>query len=208
VCSDEPGWARAIAQLREWGRDCWCPPGVNNACGHRFEGRFGALPEGYDHKYVFSAVGFNFKVTDLQAALGTTQLAKVGGFHAARRRNFARLDAALRATCGDALVLPRALHGAEPSWFGYPFSLREGGGDERRALQVFLGERRIDSRLVLGGNLTRQPAYLPLEHRVAGALPAADRITDAAIWVGVQPGHGEAQIDWIAESVDAWLRTR
>jgi CDP-6-deoxy-D-xylo-4-hexulose-3-dehydrase len=205
VCTADDTWARAVASLREWGRDCWCPPGVNDACGRRFEGRFGELPEGYDHKYVFSHVGFNFKVTDLQAALGLTQLAKVEGFHAARRANFARLHAAL-SEWEERLVLPRALPGADPSWFGYPFTLRDGGARERRELQLFLQERRIDSRLVLGGNLVRQPAYLPLEHRVAGELENADRITEASMWVGVYPGLTEPMIDWIAESIGDWLR--
>ncbi len=204
VCSDDPTWARAIGSLREWGRDCWCPPGVNNACGRRFEGRFGELPEGFDHKYVFSQLGFNFKVTDLQAALGTTQLAKLDGFGEARRRNFARLDERLRAY-EDRLVLPRALDGADPSWFGYPFTLRDATAAQRRDLQVFLDERRIDSRLVLGANLTRQPAYLPLEHRVAGSLPNADAITVGSVWVGVAPLLTDAMLDHVAEGIGAWL---
>jgi CDP-6-deoxy-D-xylo-4-hexulose-3-dehydrase len=207
VGTDEETWGRAVASLREWGRDCWCPPGVNDVCGRRFDGRFGELPPGYDHKYVFSHVGFNFKVTDMQAALGLSQLERVDDFHARRRRNFARLDAALR-PAEDRLVLPRALPGADPSWFGYPITLRDGGSDRRRALQRFLLERRIDSRLLLAGNLTRQPGLLGLEHRVAGALRHADRITDAALWVGCHHGLGEAQVDWIAESLLAFLAER
>ncbi len=204
VTCDDPTWHRALASLREWGRDCYCPPGVNDACGRRFEGRFGELPEGYDHKYVFSHVGFNFKITDMQAALGLSQLGKVDGFHAARRANFARLDAALRPLSEHA-VLPRALPGADPSWFGYPLTLREGGGERRRELQRFLLGRGIDSRLLLAGNLVRQPGFLGLEHRVAGDLPHADRITEAAIWVGCWPGLDEPRLDWIAESLTAFL---
>ncbi|MBJ7521134.1 MAG: lipopolysaccharide biosynthesis protein RfbH [Solirubrobacteraceae bacterium] len=201
---DDPTWIRALRSLREWGRDCWCPPGVNDACGHRFEGRYGELPEGYDHKYVFSQLGFNFKMTDLQAALGTTQLGKLDAFGAARRANFAHLDAALR-PLADRLVLPRALPGADPSWFGYPVTLRDGGAAERRELQRFLLERRIDSRLLLGGNLTRQPALLGADHRIAGPLPHADRITEASIWVGVAPGLTTAMLDWVATSIGDWL---
>ena len=204
VGSDDPAWARAIGSLREWGRDCWCPPGVNDACGRRFEGQFGELPAGYDHKYVFSHLGFNFKMTDMQAALGLAQLERLDGFGAARRHNFARLHAAL-APLEDRLVLPRALPGADPSWFGYPFTLREGGGDERRRLQLHLQKRRIDSRLMLAGNLIRQPGYLGLTHRVAGELTAADRITEASAWVGVYPGLSDEMIDWIAESIAAFL---
>jgi CDP-6-deoxy-D-xylo-4-hexulose-3-dehydrase len=204
VATDDPVWARVIGSLREWGRDCWCPPGVNDACGRRFEGQFGDLPAGYDHKYVFSHVGFNFKVTDMQAALGLAQLERLEHFGATRRRNFARLHEAL-AQFEDRLVFPRSLPGSDPSWFGYPFTLREGGAERRRALQIHLQERRIDSRLMLAGNLTRQPGYKGLEHRVAGELANADRITEAGIWVGVYPGLTDAMIDWIAESIADFL---
>jgi CDP-4-dehydro-6-deoxyglucose reductase, E1 len=204
VACDDGTWLRALASLREWGRDCWCPPGVNDACGRRFDGSFGELPPGYDHKYVFSHVGFNFKVTDMQAALGLSQLEKLDGFHARRRANFARLDAALR-SLQDRLVLPRALPGADPSWFGYPLTLRDGGAARRRELQRFLLERGIDSRLLLAGNLVRQPGFLGLEHRIAGGLEHADRITEAALWVGCWPGLDEARLDWIAESLAAFL---
>jgi CDP-4-dehydro-6-deoxyglucose reductase, E1 len=204
VAADDPTWVRALGSLREWGRDCWCPTGVNDACGRRFEGRFGELPEGYDHKYVFSHVGFNFKVTDMQAALGLAQLERLEGFHAARRSNFERLDTAL-ADLDERIVRPRTLEGADPSWFGYPFMLREGGPPERRELQRFLLERRIDSRLVLGGNLTRQPGYQGLEHRVAGPLSGADRVTESSMWVGCHPGLTGEMVDWIAESVRDFL---
>jgi CDP-6-deoxy-D-xylo-4-hexulose-3-dehydrase len=207
VATDDPVWARAVTSLREWGRDCWCPTGVNDACGRRFDGHFGQLPAGYDHKYVFSHVGFNFKVTDMQAALGAAQLERFDEMRARRRANFARLDDLMRTHEAD-LVLPRALPGAEPSWFGYPFSLREGGAEARRALQLHLQERRIDSRLVLAGNMTRQPAYLGLEHRVAGPLTGADAITESALWVGCWPGLTDAMIDWIAESISDWLAAR
>jgi len=204
VATDDPTWVRALGSLREWGRDCWCPTGVNDACGRRFEGRFGELPEGYDHKYVFSHVGFNFKITDMQAALGLAQLERLEGFHAARRRNFDRLDAAL-AELDERIIRPRTLDGADPSWFGYPLTLREGGSAERRELQRFLLERRIDSRLVLGGNLTRQPGYQGLEHRVVGPLSGADRVTEASVWVGCHPGLTGDMVDWIAESVRDFL---
>jgi CDP-6-deoxy-D-xylo-4-hexulose-3-dehydrase len=204
VAADDPTWVRALGSLREWGRDCWCPPGVNDACGRRFEGRHGDLPEGYDHKYVFSQLGFNFKITDMQAALGLAQLDRLEGFHAARRANFARLDAAL-AELDDELLRVRATEGSDPSWFGYPFTLREGGAERRTALQRFLLERRIDSRLLLGGNLTRQPALQGLDHRIAGSLVNSDRATEASVWVGCYPGLTEPMIDWIAESVRAFF---
>src|SRR5215208_6497222 len=204
VAADDVHWARALGSLREWGRDCWCPPGVNDACGRRFEGRHGDLPEGYDHKYVFSQLGFNFKVTDMQAALGLAQLERLDGFHAARRANFARLDTAL-ADLDDELLRVRAADGSDPSWFGYPFTLREGDHERRTALQRFLLERRIDSRLLLGGNLTRQPGLAGLGHRIAGSLDSADRITEASLWVGCYPGLTQPMIDWIAESLRAFF---
>jgi CDP-4-dehydro-6-deoxyglucose reductase, E1 len=204
VAVDDAGWARTLGSLREWGRDCWCPPGVNDACGRRFEGRHGDLPEGYDHKYVFSQLGFNFKVTDMQAALGLAQLDRLEDFHATRRANFARLDAAL-ADLDDELLRVRATDGSDPSWFGYPFTLRTGGHERRTSLQRFLLERRIDSRLLLGGNLTRQPGLAGLEHRIAGTLGNADRTTEASLWVGCYPGLTEPMIDWIAESLRAFF---
>jgi CDP-6-deoxy-D-xylo-4-hexulose-3-dehydrase len=206
VTTEDDAWARALTSLREWGRDCWCPPGVNDACGHRFDGQFGAMPKGYDHKYVFSHLGYNFKITDMQAALGLAQLERVEGFHARRRHNFDRLHAAF-AALADRIVLPEALPGARPSWFGYPFTLREGGAAERRQLQLFLQERKIDSRLLLGGNVTRQPGYLGREHRAHGTLENADRATEASIWVGTYPGLTDEMIDWIAESVIAFFES-
>ena len=207
VVADDPVWLRALGSLREWGRDCWCPPGVNDACGRRFEGRFGDLPAGFDHKYVFSHIGYNFKVTDMQAALGLAQLDRLEGFGQRRRHNFARLHEAL-SPLSDQLVLPRSLPDADPSWFGYPFTLRHGSSDERRELQRFLLERKIDNRLLLGGNLTRQPGFMGLEHRVTGSLDNADKITEATVWVGCYPGLSDEMIDWIAESVTAFVSER
>jgi CDP-4-dehydro-6-deoxyglucose reductase, E1 len=205
VVADDPTWVRALGSLREWGRDCWCPPGVNDACGRRFDGRHGELPPGYDHKYVFSELGFNFKVTDMQAALGLAQLERLDGFHAARRANFARLDAAL-AQLDDQILRVRAADGSEPSWFGYPFTLRKGGAERRTELQRFLLERKIDSRLLLGGNMTRQPALLDRHHRIAGPLDNADRVTESSVWVGCYPGLSEPMIDWITESLTEFFR--
>jgi CDP-4-dehydro-6-deoxyglucose reductase, E1 len=204
VAVDDETWVRAVAAMREWGRDCYCAPGVNDACGHRFDGQFGRLPAGFDHKYVFSQVGFNLKITDMQAALGLTQLDKLDGFHAARRRNAARLLEQLR-PLEDRLILPRTLPGADPSWFGVPLTLREGGGAERRALQLHLLERGVDSRLMLAGNMTRQPAYLDIDHGVVGDLTGADRITEATVWVGCAQNVGDAQMDWTAASIASFF---
>ena len=204
VTCDDPVWHRVLGSLREWGRDCWCPPGVDGICGRRFAGRQGDLPAGYDHKYVFSHAGYNFKVTDMQAALGVTQLQQLDRFGQRRRENAAHLAAAF-APYEDRLVLPRSLPGADPSWFGFPLTLRDGGADRRRRLQEFLLERRIDTRLLLAGNLVRQPGFQGREHRVAGPLPNADRVTEAALWVGCWPGLSTEMLDWIVESVAAFL---
>jgi CDP-6-deoxy-D-xylo-4-hexulose-3-dehydrase len=207
VGTTDDTWARAVGSLREWGRDCWCPPGFDGVCGRRFDGRFGDLPAGYDHKYVFSHVGYNLKVTDMQAALGVAQTHRLESFAARRRENFDRLHAALQ-ELEDRVVLPRELPEAEPNWFGYPLTLREGGAEARRSLQLHLLEHRIDSRLLLAGNMTLQPGFQGLDHRVHKDLGAADRITEAALWVGCHPGLSPPMIDWIAECVTNWLRER
>ncbi len=207
VATADPAWARALTSLREWGRDCWCPPGVDNACGRRFEGRFGALPEGYDHKYVFSHVGYNLKVTDLQAALGIAQTDRLEAFAQRRRENFAQLATAL-APLEDRLVLPRSLPTAEPRWFGFPITLRQGGAAERRELQLHLLSQRVDSRLLLAGNMTLQPGFQGLEHRIAGNLRIADRVTEASLWVGCHQQLDAAMIDWSAACVTKWAEKR
>ena len=207
VATGDGAWARALASLREWGRDCWCPTGVDDVCGRRFEGRYGALPEGYDHKYVFSQVGYNLKVTDLQAALGLAQADRLPAFAQRRRENFERLLGAVT-NLEDRLVLPRSLPGAEPSWFGFPITLREGGAAERRELQLHLLEQRIDSRLLLAGNMTLQPGFQGLEHRIVGELAVADRVTEASLWVGCHQQLNAPMINWVAECVTNWCERR
>jgi CDP-6-deoxy-D-xylo-4-hexulose-3-dehydrase len=165
------------------------------------------MPDGYDHKYVFSHVGFNFKITDMQAALGLAQLDRIDGFHAARRANFAKLDALMQ-DLSDVLILPRSLPDSDPSWFGYPFTIRSGDSAARRDLQMFLEERRIDSRLLLAGNMTRQPAYMPLQHRVSGSLEGSDLVTEGSVWVGCHPGLTDPMIDWLAESLHDFFASR
>jgi len=207
VAASDPAWARALTSLREWGRDCWCPPGVDNVCGRRFEGSFGALPAGYDHKYVFSHVGYNLKVTDMQAALGIAQSERLGEFARRRRENFDRLAAAM-APLEDRFVLPRSLPEAEPCWFGFPLTLRDGGAAERRALQLHLLSKRVDSRLLLAGNMTLQPGFQGLDHRIHGDLTHANRVTEASLWVGCHQQLDAAMIDWVAECVTNWHQRR
>ena len=177
VAADDATWVRALGSLREWGRDCWCPPGVNDACGRRFDGSFGELPDGYDHKYVFSHVGFNFKITDMQAALGLAQLERLEGFHRARRRNFARLDAAF-GELDERMVRPRTLEGADPSWFGYPVHVaRRRAGRAPRAAAL---PARAPDRLAPGARRKpHSPAGLP------GTRASRGRSAD-----GRRQGHG------------------
>lgn len=195
------GQMKVIAEsFRDWGRDCWCEPGMQDTCGKRFCQQFGELPEGYDHKYTYSHVGYNLKLTDMQAAVGVSQLDKLDGFIAARRANFARLREGL-ASLEEHLVLPEATPGSDPSWFGFALSVRPGAPVTRNELVQALEERKIATRLLFGGNLLRQPAYRDIEHRVVGDLDNADFVMENTFWIGVYPGLSEEQLDYMVESV-------
>ena len=191
---------RAIESFRDWGRDCWCNPGCDNTCGKRFDWQLGELPTGYDHKYVYSHAGYNLKITDMQAALGLAQLKKLDGFIAARRENFAQLSEKL-ASLTDFLILPEATNNSEPSWFGFPITLRDSAPFDRVDLLRFLDQRKIGTRLLFAGNLTRQPYFAGREHRVSGTLANADAIMQRTFWVGVWPGLQDVHLDYIATSI-------
>ncbi|OEU85643.1 lipopolysaccharide biosynthesis protein RfbH [Streptomyces abyssalis] len=190
---------RVVESLRDWGRDCWCEPGKSNTCLKRFDHQMGRLPAGYDHKYIFSHVGYNLKATDLQAALGLTQLDKLDGFVEARRRNWRRLREGLDGV--PYLRLPEPTPGSDPSWFGFIISVDPEAPFSRAALVDFLEERKIGTRRLFAGNLTRQPAYLDVPHRVVGDLANSDFVTEHTFWVGIYPGLTEEMIDYIASSV-------
>jgi CDP-6-deoxy-D-xylo-4-hexulose-3-dehydrase len=212
VYTDSHELAAIMRSLRDWGRDCECPSGVDNFCGRRFDRDFGTLPHGYDHKYVFSHFGFNFKVTEMQAAIGGAQLAKLPGFVEARRRNFATLSRLL-APLGDALVLPQAMPGSEPSWFGFLMTLREGAGGARDKLVAELERRNIQTRMLFAGNMVRQPCFDAMRasrqgYRVVGDLAATDTIMHDAFWVGVYPGLTDEMLTYMAESIAAALGRR
>jgi len=195
---------RQVESFRDWGRDCYCETGHDNTCNKRFEWQLGDLPEGYDHKYTYSHIGYNLKATDLQAALGVSQLEKLDGFIARRKHNFERLHQALSSV--DGLVLPRATAKADPAWFGFPVTLHE--GLDRRALVKFLDERKIGTRLLFGGNLIKQPAYRDADFRVVGDLANTDAVMERAFWVGVWPGLTDEMIDYIAASISEFVTTR
>lgn len=200
VFTSDPTLKRAVESFRDWGRDCWCNPGCDNTCGKRFDWQLGELPPGYDHKYVYSHAGYNLKITDMQAALGLAQLKKLDGFIAARRENFAKLNEKL-ASLSDFLILPEATKNSAPSWFGFPITLRDSVPFDRVDLLRFLDQRKIGTRLLFAGNLTRQPYFAGCEYRVCGTLANADTIMQQTFWVGVWPGLQEAHLDYIASSI-------
>jgi CDP-6-deoxy-D-xylo-4-hexulose-3-dehydrase len=191
---------RVIESIRDWGRDCWCPPGKDNTCGKRFCWKLGDLPEGYDHKYVYSHVGYNLKISDMQAACGLAQMDKLPGFVEARRRNFDFLRERLSAL-ESFLVLPTATSKTQPSWFGFPLTLRGEAGVNRVDLLRYLDQNRIGSRLLFAGNLTRQPYFATQNYRCVGELPNTDRVMRDTFWVGIYPGLAEDQLTFISRKI-------
>jgi CDP-6-deoxy-D-xylo-4-hexulose-3-dehydrase len=188
---------RTIAEsFRDWGRDCWCEPGKDNTCGKRFKWELGQLPCGYDHKYTYSHIGYNLKVTDMQAAVGVAQLKKVPGFIEARRKNFRLLKEGLR-DLEEFLILPEATPNSDPSWFGFPIGVRENAPFTRDQVTAHLEQHKIATRLLFGGNLVRQPAYSGIEKRVIGTLPNSDFVMNRVFWIGVYPGLTGPKIDYI-----------
>jgi CDP-6-deoxy-D-xylo-4-hexulose-3-dehydrase len=207
VLTGSPPLKKIIESLRDWGRDCWCDPGQDNLCGKRFEWSIGDLPYGYDHKYTYSRIGYNLKVTDMQAAVGVAQLAKLDHFVQVRRDNFAYLRAAIAHLEPD-LILPEATPGSDPSWFGFPITVRSSSGVTRDQVTGWLESRGIATRLLFGGNLTRQPAYADVRHRVVGDLSTADTIMSNTFWVGIYPGLDHSMLDHIAAELERAVRRR
>jgi CDP-6-deoxy-D-xylo-4-hexulose-3-dehydrase len=202
VLMEKPLLRTLVESFRDWGRDCWCAPGKDNTCGKRFEWQLGELPCGYDHKYTYSHIGYNLKLTDMQAAVGVAQLEKLEGFIQARRANFARLLEGLR-DLEECFVLPEATAGAEPSWFGFPIAVRTEAPFSRNQVIHELEKRKIATRLLFGGNLVRQPAYRDVAHRIAAPLTNTDFIMNQVFWIGVYPGITPAMMDYILEAFHA-----
>jgi CDP-6-deoxy-D-xylo-4-hexulose-3-dehydrase len=190
---------KQVESFRDWGRDCYCETGHDNTCLKRFEWTLGDLPEGYDHKYTYGHIGYNLKATDMQAALGLSQLAKLDTFVARRRENFDYLYKRLKKTPG--LILPEATPKSEPSWFGFPITLDPDLDVNREDLLRFLDERLIGTRLMFAGNILRQPAYKDVDFRVVGDLTNTDIVMRRTFWVGVFPGLTEPMLDYIADSI-------
>ena len=205
VLTNDPGLAKLVESFRDWGRDCWCDPGKDNTCGKRFAWQLGELPFGYDHKYAFSHVGYNLKATDMQAAVGLAQLGKLQGFIEARRRNFAVLRAGLE-DLDEFLILPQATCGADPSWFGFPLAVRPAAPFPREELLKHLNARKIGTRLLFGGNLTRQPAYQGVNYRKVGDLANSDFVMSRAFWIGVYPGLTRPMLDYVIAAIHDFCR--
>ncbi|MFJ4903685.1 lipopolysaccharide biosynthesis protein RfbH [Streptomyces sp. NPDC088727] len=205
VLSNSVELARITESMRDWGRDCWCEPGEDNKCLKRFTYQMGDLPLGYDHKYIFSHIGYNLKSTDLQAALGLSQLGKLADFTAARKRNWQRLRDGLEGVPG--LLLPEATPGSDPSWFAFVLTLTEDAPFRRAELVDFLNARRIGTRLLFAGNLVRHPAYLDVEHRISGGLTNSDIIMERTFWIGVYPGITAEMTDYMVASIREFVDT-
>jgi CDP-6-deoxy-D-xylo-4-hexulose-3-dehydrase len=200
VLTDKPNLQVLIESFRDWGRDCWCHTGKDNTCGKRFDWQLGSLPCGYDHKYTYSHIGYNLKATDMQAALGASQIEKLPHFIERRRANFRYLHAALKAL-DEFLILPEATPGSDPSWFGFPIGVRQNAPFTRQQLIAALEAKKIGTRLMFAGNLLRQPVYQDSEYRVLGELPNTDFVMNNVFWIGVYPGLTTEMLDYVAETI-------
>jgi CDP-4-dehydro-6-deoxyglucose reductase, E1 len=200
VLTNAPLLKTLVESYRDWGRDCWCDPGKDNTCGKRFDWQLGELPRGYDHKYTYSHIGYNLKLSDMQAAVGVAQLKKLSGFIAKRRENFQRLRDGLR-DLEKVLVLPEATSGSEPSWFGFPVAVRPDAPFTRDHVVRHLQANKISTRLLFGGNLVRQPAYRDVRHRRIGDLKNADFVMEQVFWIGVYPGLTGEQIQFMIDTL-------
>jgi CDP-6-deoxy-D-xylo-4-hexulose-3-dehydrase len=198
---------RILLSFRDWGRDCWCEPGSDNSCEKRFAGQFGQLPRGYDHKYVYSHIGYNLKITDMQAAIGVAQLEKLDAFIEKRRQNFKYLYERLE-RYESFFQLPKASEGSEPSWFGFPVLIKEHAPFSRNDIVNFLESAKIATRMLFGGNLLKQPAYAHIAHRVVGDLHNTDMIMNNLFWVGNYPGLTPEQRTYIVACFENFFKNK
>ena len=205
VFTDKPRLKRVIESMRDWGRDCWCAPGMDDTCGKRFGRKLGSLPMGYDHKYTYGHAGYNLKITDMQAAVGLAQLGHLDGFIDARQRNFDGLTERLR-PMEDVFILPEATPNSQPSWFGFPITIRPESGINREELVQYLNKKKIGTRLLFGGNLLRQPYMKGRNYRVVGELSNADLVTTNTFWIGLFPGLTPDHLDYMAETIGAFVK--
>ncbi len=206
VFSKSPLVTRQVESFRDWGRDCYCETGQDNTCGKRFGWTLGDLPPGYDHKYTYSHIGYNLKSTDMQAALGVSQLTKIDEFVARRKENFAYLTE--RLTGVEGLILPVATEHSDPAWFGFPITLADDLDVDREELMRHLEASKIGTRLIFAGNLLRQPAYRGIEHRTVGDLANSDIVMNRSFWLGVYPGLTQSMLDYVADTLIAYVHGR
>ncbi len=207
VFTNDPELKKIAESFRDWGRDCYCAPGNDNTCGKRFCWKLGSLPEGYDHKYTYSHIGYNLKITDMQAACGLAQLAKAKAFVKKRKENFAYLRNRLE-NCEEFLILPAATKNSDPSWFGFPITLKENSPVSRVDLLVYLDQNKIGTRLLFAGNLTRQPSMIGKQYRVSGELTNTDVVMSNTFWVGVHPALNQHMLDHVALKIESFLGLR
>lgn len=205
VAANDSSLNRIIRSFRDWGRDCWCESGYDDSCQRRFNWKFAKLPFGYDHKYVYSHIGYNLKATDMQAAIGVEQLKKLPGFIVRRKKNFSVLYNGLKPH-RQSLILPTWEKEADPSWFCFPITIREGAGFKREELTFFLEKKGIQTRLIFAGNILRQPAFVDIKHRVAGSLENTDLVMKNSFFIGVYPGIGEKEAVYIIKQFNAFLK--
>jgi CDP-6-deoxy-D-xylo-4-hexulose-3-dehydrase len=205
VFTDHSKIKKTMESIRDWGRDCWCEPGKEDTCGKRFEWELGSLPFGYDHKYIYSRLGFNLKITDMQAALGLAQLEKLEKFIHIRRHNFDRLKKGLSAL-SHKLILPEPTENSNPSWFGFLISLKENCGVTRNDLIRHLSEKKIATRLLFGGDLTKQPYLKDRHYRIAGDLKHTNTVLRNTFWIGVTPMIDDTMIDYVVEVLKEYLQ--
>lgn len=203
VFVNKPLIRKQVESFRDWGRDCYCPTGHDNTCQKRFDWQLGDLPKGYDHKYTYSHIGYNLKATEMQAALGLSQLSKLDHFVQRRRENFAHLEGILSSL--DDFILPKATVNSEPSWFGFPITIHPDSGVSRSELLRALDHAKVGTRLLFGGNLLRQPAYRNIEYRKIGDLPNSDLVMTNTFWLGVYPGLTHEMLDYVGEVIHGFL---
>ena len=204
VFTNNPKLKKIAESFRDWGRDCYCAPGKDNTCGKRFCSKLGNLPEGYDHKYSYSHLGYNLKITDMQAACGLAQMDRLTGFVEVRKRNFVYLKDRLK-SCEEFLVLPEATPCSDPSWFGFPMTLRSAADVNRPALLTYLDQYKIGTRLLFAGNLTCQPYMIGCNYRVSGEVINTDRVMKDTFWIGVYPGLTEEMLDFVITKLEAFF---
>lgn len=205
ILTNHPLLKEIVASFRDWGRDCWCDPGHDDTCGRRFSWKLGSLPYGYDHKYIYSHIGYNLKVTDMQAAVGLRQLEKLPDFIRSRRKNFDILHKVFL-DYENHLVLPQIAEGAEPSWFGFPILLREDAPFNRDDIVNFFENRKIATRMLFGGNLIRQPAYEDIDFRLADSLENTDLVMNNLFWIGVYPGITDEKMDYVISMIRKFFK--